>query len=871
LHLLLALLLAPAAFAQTINEVNTDKGRYNPGQAVSFTTSINSWTSGLSLVVQYYQANTVVSQQTITPGSGSVTWTWTPPNTDYRGYLVGLTLKRGSATLSTASIGVDVSSDWARFPRYGFLSKFGPMTDGEMDNVIGKLNRYHLNGIQFYDWMDKHHRPLAGTPQSPSATWNDLANRPISFATVKGLIDRGHNKNMTAMFYELIYGAYPDAANDGVATDAWGLYFNSNRTNRWYNGGFPSNWEAQGLNVLNPANPGWRSYFLNEVGKVYDAANLNFDGWHVDQLGDNGTVYNYDGQTVQLGPAFGSFLSAAKQARSTKRLVMNAVNQFGQSDIAAAPVDMTYTEMWTGNEDYVNLGSVIQNNESLAPGKRTVLAAYVNKGRSENPGQFNPASVLMADAVIFAFGGAHIELGEHMLGNEYFPNSNLQMSAQLEKDVTSYYDFAVAYENLLRDGRTFNNVTLSGGSNVQAWPPALGKIATVGSAVTGKQIFQVLNFTQARTLNWRDNAQEQPVPTTIQNVSLNFPSTATISSVWTASPDFNNGLPQTLAFTQSGNVVNVTLPNLKYWSLLVAEAGTPPPATNALKVYFKKPTAWASAKIHFWNTAPTGSSTNWPGVDMTAAPEVGENWFSYTFASGISSANLVFNNNGDNATKTADQYRSANGYYDYASNSWSTTAPFNVYFKKPTAWGSANIHYWNTSPTGTSTNWPGIAMTAAPGVGAGWFGYTFPSNISSASLVFNNNGDNATKTADLSRNRTGYYNYATGTWTDTPPASREALASATSAPVAGLELAQNVPNPFDQATTIRFAQPSSGPVKLELYNLQGQHCRTLLDAAALPSGAREVVLPGATLAPGVYFYRLTTAAGTITRRLVKLN
>lgn len=660
------------AQSSRIESVHTDKARYNPGSSVQFTVSIAQPQSGLSLDVKYYQLNTQLSPQTVSVSGSSAGWSWTTPNQDYKGYLVSITLKNGATVLDQTSIGVDVSSDWSRFPRYGFLSKFGYLSDYDMDVMIKKLNRYHLNGIQFYDWMDKHHRPLAGTPQSPSPTWNDLANRLTYFESVKGYIDRAHNHNMKAMFYNLIYGTYPNAGPDGVS-DTWGLYRDGSHTQRYFNGGFPGSWEATGLNIMDPANTGWRSYLLAEHDKVYNATNLHFDGWHVDQLGDPGTVYTYNGQQTYPDLGFGSFLTAAKNARSDKALVMNAVNQYGQNTISQAPVNFLYTEVWSGNEEYVNLGSIIQQNQSLKSNLNTVLAAYVNKGRSESPGTFNDASVMMADAVIFAFGGAHIELGEHMLGNEYFPNSNLQMSAPLQKDIQAYYDFAVAYENVLRDGRTFNNVTLSGGSNVRYWPPVQGKVATVGASWNGKQVFHLLNFTQAQTLNWRDNGAVQPVPGVINNLSLNFPYSTSINKIWVASPDFNNGLPQPVTFQQSNGVVTFQVPQLKYWSMVVVEPGSPP--ANKLKVYLKKPTTWNSANIHFWNTLPTGSSTNWPGYAMTPAPEVGTNWYGYTFNSGISSANLVFNNNGDNATKTRDLFADRTMYYDYATGNWSATPP----------------------------------------------------------------------------------------------------------------------------------------------------------------------------------------------------
>ena len=586
-----ALLLSTASiYGQSLSAVQSDKARYAPGQAVALNATIDSPQAGLTLEVKYLHGLTVVAQQTIGAAGSTAAWSWTPPATDYQGYLVALTLKNGATMLYETTLGVDVSSDWARFPRYGFLSEFGPKTGVQMDAMLQQLNRYHLNGLQYYDWMDKHHQPLPGTAQAPAATWNDLANRPTSLATVAGYIDRGHALNMKSLFYNLVYGAYPNASLDGVS-DTWGLYRDVNRSNRYYNGGFPSSWEAAGLNILDPANTAWQNYLLTEHNKVYDATGLNFDGWHMDQLGDPGTVYTYGGQAANLPTGFRSMLDAAKVARPTKSLVMNAVNQFGQSQIAPGPVDIVYTEMWTGNEDYVNLGQVIRDNETTAPGKRNVLAAYVNKGLSTSTGFFNDASVLLADAVIFAHGGSHIELGEHLLGNEYFPNNNLQMSALLQYNLTSYYDFLTAYENLLRDqNRTFTNVGLTG-ANVQAWPPALGKVTTMSTSVGGTQVFHLLNFRNARTLNWRDNGQVQPIPNPVTNLSLSFPQSTPVTRLWVASPDINRGLPQQLTFTQIGGTVSFQVPELNYWTMVVAETGTVAATAAAAKAAFAFTTA----------------------------------------------------------------------------------------------------------------------------------------------------------------------------------------------------------------------------------------------------------------------------------------
>lgn len=93
------------------------------------------------------------------------------------------------------------------------------------------------------------------------------------------------------------------------------------------------------------------------------------------------------------------------------------------------------------------------------------------------------------------------------------------------------------------------------------------------------------------------------------------------------------------------------------------------------------------------------------------------------------------------------------------------TNTFTVYFNRPASWAAVTpkIHFWNAVPTGslTATTWPGVNMTADGGT---WFKYTF-TNVSSTSLIFNDNSGN--QTLDLSRGTNGWYQ--NGTWSNTDP------------------------------------------------------------------------------------------------------
>jgi dextranase len=150
--------------------MSTDKACYSPGDVVIFTID-NSLPA--TAKVRYRHLSDVVAENTL---SGT-TWQWTAPSADFTGYMVDVFDTVNGQEVIYGSIGVDISSDWSPFPRYGFLSAYPQMTSTAIDYVISDLNRHHINGIQFYDWEYEHHQPLAGTVTNPAGEWLDIANR----------------------------------------------------------------------------------------------------------------------------------------------------------------------------------------------------------------------------------------------------------------------------------------------------------------------------------------------------------------------------------------------------------------------------------------------------------------------------------------------------------------------------------------------------------------------------------------------------------------------------------------------------------------------------------------------------------------------
>jgi hypothetical protein len=81
------------------------------------------------------------------------------------------------------------------------------------------------------------------------------------------------------------------------------------------------------------------------------------------------------------------------------------------------------------------------------------------------------------------------------------------------------------------------------------------------------------------------------------------------------------------------------------------------------------------------------------------------------------------------------------------------------------------------------------------------------------------------------------------------------------------------PNPMPGAGRVSFTLPDAGDVTLRVYDTNGALVATLAHAAAFPAGTHSLSWNGrtghGTVAPaGVYLYRLTTAAGETTHRVV---
>jgi hypothetical protein len=87
-------------------------------------------------------------------------------------------------------------------------------------------------------------------------------------------------------------------------------------------------------------------------------------------------------------------------------------------------------------------------------------------------------------------------------------------------------------------------------------------------------------------------------------------------------------------------------------------------------------------------------------------------------------------------------------------------------------------------------------------------------------------------------------------------------------------LNQNFPNPFNSTTTIHFEVPSGwiAPVTLRIFNVQGQHVKTIIDDLEVLPGTHQVVWNGKDamdkeMPSGIYFCHLTSAQFITVRKM----
>ena len=87
---------------------------------------------------------------------------------------------------------------------------------------------------------------------------------------------------------------------------------------------------------------------------------------------------------------------------------------------------------------------------------------------------------------------------------------------------------------------------------------------------------------------------------------------------------------------------------------------------------------------------------------------------------------------------------------------------------------------------------------------------------------------------------------------------------------ASYSLFQNYPNPFNPSTTISYTLKYSGKVYLSVYDILGREVAVLANEIQA-AGPHEMKFSTAGLSSGIYFYKLQSGGGVLTRKMMLLK
>ena len=445
-----------------------------------------------------------------------------------------------------ARTALDVLADPFSRLRYGFVSRYEPGRDvaGVADNV----RRLHLNAVQFYDWMYRHAELMP-----PEDAFVDTMGREVSLSTVRALVEAVRGAGSAPLGYAAVYAA------GNEHWEAWRdeLLYRADAT-PWQLGDF--------LWITDPSNERWLDHLTAELQRALE---VGFAGFHLDQYGAPKRAQRADGSVVDLAEAFPVLIERVRAALPDARLIFNNVNDYPTWSTAAAPQDATYIEVWSPHDRLDHLGRLAATARTLAPGRSSVLAAYLSVFDEGDDAARTAMELELATAL--SHGASCLLFGEEdaVLRHPYYVDHHRMDEASVEV-ARAYADFAVRYGDLLFD-RALADVTQTelGGVNVEvkvdaSTDPEPGRLWARVLARPGRRVVSLVDLTGQRDTLW-DAPKRTPAPLEGVELSLERPGTVAPRILF-ASPAAPAAQPLQASF--DGRYDTVVVPAFQTWALI---------------------------------------------------------------------------------------------------------------------------------------------------------------------------------------------------------------------------------------------------------------------------------------------------------------
>ncbi len=510
-------------------EMTPNKGSYSPGEPVLVDVTIGpAVPEGATFVCRFTQLDRQIGEL-----GGTASWNetvrWDPPP-DAR--CVGIEVEVHDVDgirIGTAATAVDIGIPWWKRPRYGFLCEFSP-DRRDVDEVLAELRRFHINGIQFYDWMYRHDDPVP-----PTDVFDDPLARRLSASTIRSLISACLDSGMAPMAYLAVYGSSMETWREH---SDWALY-DEDGNGHIFEGDF--------LGLMDPSRGGgWAKHLLRRCSETLE--HFDFAGIHIDQYGEPRTAFTASGDEIDLPVAFVDFVADLKAIEPDRPTTFNAVKNWPIEHLVDAPMDFVYIELWPDMPSQREVADVVSLNLRLGRYRAVVVALYIPEAWEEN--------VLLADALIIASGGSRIEVGEkgRLLTDPYFP-LHKQMSPRLRRTLMRFADFRVRFGDLL--DRTGDVAAATVGVPDDVW--------TATNDADGWRIVHLVNMRGIADARW-DVEHGPPDPQA--SFSFDVAVDREVSDVYYAEPESDVGGLQQCTWTTGQGSVHIEVDGLNRWKMI---------------------------------------------------------------------------------------------------------------------------------------------------------------------------------------------------------------------------------------------------------------------------------------------------------------